>query len=862
VNLQEVEEAEAVGVGWVPATGALPAELAWVGEAPGWREVVRKQPFVGESGSVLWQLASRHAGVGRAGSYVTNWHKTVLEALLKKQYEKHPEQMDGWTDYLERELALVKPKTVVALGGYAVRALLGSEYSLFWTNGVPIDRGDLVVVPVVHPAAGLHESTLLEKTTQGLQGLRRWLRGEIVARPWTKWQPVGSTTRELAPPSQRGLRVAIDTEGTPDEPLCLTFSIDGSNATIIYTAEQEKLAAFQAWLRDAQPVLIFHNAAYDAAVLEAMGIWVWGNEIVDTMILAYNLQDIPRDLKNLTRRELGVHMDEYESVVQPYLDAEMAEWRQRLMEAVADSLNYEPVLTPKGKQRMKGGQPVYKLVGSERSLSIHKHLTRGQQLSLDETRWGENEVGKLHHLGNALSLVPAEVAVPYAGKDAIVTSALEPLLQKRIDAEGLRGVAQLDHQILPLMRSMQDTGLHLDIERYWQVLGKVSTRKTEVVEEIRQLVGLDDFNPGSSKQLSEYIDRETNMTLVKLTKGGAVSTNSDVLAQLKHEHPLIPLILEYRELDKYEGTYLLPSGQLIRETPNRGWRLFPQLSQTSVVSGRLAAYRPNVLAWPARTKLGLEIRSIFTAPPGCVLGSWDFSQIELRIVAALAQDSVMLDAFLSGKDLHTNLASKLFGVSYETVDKLTQRTPCKTVHYCLLYGGGGGKVYEELRSMGITAFTRDDCMKLVDDTWKLYSRTGSFLASAAQEARQRGFVTTILGRRRFLSGVQLVAGRDEWDIRNVSLEAGRQAGNFKVQGAASEIIKRAMVGVWEEVLPAVPGFRLWLQIHDELMGELPAAAWDDANRRMVEVMTRDSWITSPIQIETEGKFGACWADLK
>jgi DNA polymerase-1 len=258
------------------------------------------------------------------------------------------------------------------------------------------------------------------------------------------------------------------------------------------------------------------------------------------------------------------------------------------------------------------------------------------------------------------------------------------------------------------------------------------------------------------------------------------------------------------------------------------------------------------------------LRSIFAARPGHVLCSWDLSQIELRIVAAFSKDEVMTEAFTRGLDLHTNLASKLFGVPYEQVDKASQRSPCKTIHYGLIYGAGGDTLWEEMVAMGVTAFSREDCWHLIRDTWKVYRGAARYLQAQAQEARQTGMARTFAGRRRFLPGCQLVG--DRWPLKSLRMEAERQAGNFAVQGGAGEILKQAEAVVWDQVYPAVRKaghyFRLWLQVHDELFGETTPEALPMVNRLMTDAMQGLSWVTHPIPILTEGVSGANWGALK
>lgn len=883
MNLAELE---AIDERWVPASGPVPAELAYVAEAPGMHEVraTPKRPLVGPTGEINWQLSRRYGAIDRFGAYVTNWCKIPLTDEQKKKIT--PEEVGQWTQLLLRELVRVAPKLIVALGAWSTTALLGPGHALHWANGIPFKMtaswGETVVVPVTHPAAGLHESSMLDATAHGYAGVRAFREGRVEARAAGEWKPGPVTKRwepEVDPVIVSDVNVAIDTEGSHAKPHCLTFSVKPHEAWIIYATEKEKLRRFVELLKRFRPRIVLHNSVHDAGVLRNMcGLEVWDFDVIDTMVEAFVLQDLPKGLKPLTMRLHQIHMDDYEDVVRPYQEKADAAWKDRAYLRALQDLSLQPVLTPGGKQKMSKGSPVMKWRGPVSPLGLKTHIERGQQLSPSEQGWAEREIGP--RPGMDLKWVPLAEAEDYAGRDAGVTLQSEPILTQRIVREGLSQVSDLDHAVLPLIEDMQRVGMHLDIERYWEVLGDISTRRLAAIEALRELVslegfeGAEEFNPASSDQVAAFCNyiyaRDGRLGLSKLTRGDKESTAHAELAKLRDEHPFIDLELDFRELDKYENTYLLPLQPLIRQVAYDEWRVFVNLRMTNVVSGRLSAHEPNVLAWPARTKLGLTIRSIFTAPPGWALASWDLSQIELRIAAALSGDPVMLEAFANNLDLHTNLAANLFQVSYLEADggpdqkgpgRSLYRTPAKNIHYMLFYGGGGDKLFEMLRSAGNKLYSRQQCHELMARTKRVYSVAIRYLQAASQEAREKGYVTDFLGRRRFLSGCRLVG--DRWPSLDLRLEAERQAGNFRFQGAAAETLKRAMLATWSEVYPKnAAALRLWLQIHDELMGQVRPERWAEINAIMTEVMTRDSWLVAPIKIETSGQMGAHWGQLK
>lgn len=881
-------ELEGTDQRWVYGSGPIPTKLAFVAEAPAMNEVREQRPLVGPSGEINWAFAARHGHVFREGAWVTNWRKLPITEEQKKKLTE--EEVAIWDRHIQDELDVACPKdeadppTVILLGAYATRAFLGEDYSSYWANGLPIYREGRVYIPVVHPAAGIHQPDMLPRTAMGYMGVRDYLEKatcDLVLRDWGKWadDPVVWLRQNFAGAFFYPVRypnLAIDTEGLKDSPYCLTASTVEGQSYLVWAEDKQSIGSFKAELYCARPRLILHNAIHDAGVLRAMGINIWDFEVVDTMVWAYVLQDLPRDLKNLSRRLLNLNMEEYAKVVGPWAEKADREWQGRLRERVSRDLARVAQLTPKGKPRMSKGQPVVKLEGPDLSLTIYKKLDRGHKLSPHQQAWAEREIGP--RPGLELKWVPQELAAKYAGKDSAATLGIATILESRIKDEGLAECADLDMSVLPLIEDMQECGLHLDIERYWEVLGEVSTRRREVIGEIQALVEGEGFrtktgkpfNPGSGDQVADFCrfiyQRDRKLGLVKLTKTKTrEATDSNSLSQVREEHPFIDLELEYRELDKYESTYLLPMKENIHEVSPQEWRVNFNLRATTVVSGRLSAHSPNVLAWPSRTKLGLRLRSVFTAPRGRTLVSWDLSQIELRLAAWASKDPVMMEAFLKGLDLHTNLASKLFGVKYEDVDKLTQRTPVKTIHYLLLYGGGGDKLFEELRGMGIRTFSREDCFRLIADTWKVYKGVATYMKGVAQEVRQKGYVSGLWsGRRRFLHGAQLAG--EKWPVKGLRLEAERQAGNFKFQEGAAYLLKRSMRTVYREVYPEFKRrgihFRLWLQVHDELLGEADEAYAKEVNEVMMKVMTQDAGLIAPVPLVAEGKMADSWGLLK
>lgn len=877
------------GENWVPGSGLKPCAIAVVGEAPGAEEVKERVPFVGPSGKVNWQLAAMYAGLYRRMCYVTNWCKIPLSSERKKAMLE--DEKREWTEALALELEEVQPSLILALGGYAVDALLGPGHSLFWSNGIPFRRGERVIIPIVHPAAGLHKPDMFQLTVDGYKAVRAFLDGQLqpregwapqpVTKTWQEWEAVG------VDPWSFPLGIfAFDTEGLLPHPLSIQWAIDEQRAVYMEFTDAVGMHRLRAALTSQRPLVVAQNAPHDLAITRFVGLDLraLGLDVEDTMEYAFVDQTHARGLKPMAQKFLNVQMQDYSELVQPWADKATADWEEKAYAAAIPAITLIQQFTPKGKPRLSGGEPVFKREGPEPQFTLVQHIERRQQLHDNEIRWAERAVGE-RRPGLELRFVPMEERMAYAGRDACVTLGLHPILKQRAIDNGLGAVVELDHATLPMVEEMMAEGLNMNLARYWEVMGEISSRRSEVIQIIQGVVetefpghawtkAAEPFNPGSGDQVAEFCrlmqERENRLKLTRLTKSRErFSVDDNALKMVKDDHPFVPLELEFRELDKLENSYLVPMMPRIRQVGEL-YKVFFTLKPFTVVSGRYASEDPNVLAWPSRTANGMKLRSIFCAPPGMTLGSWDSSQIEMRIAAAFSRDPVMLEVFLKGLDPHAKLASELFGVSYEEClsgpGKLLYRTPCKSINYGWIYGIGEDKLFEECWAMGVTAFKREDYKRFLKETREVYRGCAAWLAAAGDEARRYGFVSDWMGRRRFLPATQLRG--EHWSLRGLRLEAERQAGNLKIQAANSELLKRAMVTVREVVYPkcraAGIDFRLWLQVHDELLGAVTkdAEAISRVNTWMKEAMTQDSWLLAPLVIEAEGHFGDTWDELK
>lgn len=459
--------------------------------------------------------------------------------------------------------------------------------------------------------------------------------------------------------------------------------------------------------------------------------------------------------------------------------------------------------------------------------------------------------------------VPLEAVSAYAAEDADVTWRLYERLVKGIDAEPIdaddakgrsraagsaASLKQLFTEVeMPLVRVLSDMereGVSLDADMLSTYAETIKARLAEVKDRMVEVVG-QEFNPDSPKQLSEVLFDKLGMRVVKTTKTGR-STDAEVLETLAAEtdHPLLPLLLEYRELNKLLGTYLLPLPGYL--SPVTG-RLHASFHQTGAATGRLSSSDPNIQNIPIRTPAGREIRRAFRArDPQSVLITADYSQVELRMLAHFSDDAELTKAFREGLDIHAYVASQVFGVPLEEVTS-DQRRIAKTVNFGIVYGQTAFGLARTLR------IPRADAQRFIDEYKERYVGLDRFLRTCIDEAEDLGYVTTIMGRRRDIPEIR---SRN----RNQRFLGERLAINSVIQGSAADLIKVAMVKLSERLRTDCKDARLLIQVHDELVLESPVETADAVVAATVETMSGAMPLRVPLKVDAA--IGTNWLEGK
>lgn len=410
-------------------------------------------------------------------------------------------------------------------------------------------------------------------------------------------------------------------------------------------------------------------------------------------------------------------------------------------------------------------------------------------------------------LGSPLEAIPDEAGPAAFGRVAARLTAIHglgPRFREELTAAGhARLLTEIELPLVPVLAEMERVGITLDVERLGRIGGTVDADLGRLHHEICHLAGDPGFNPNSPKQLQKVLFEDLKLPVVKRTKTGP-STDMSVLEALAEEHPLPDKIVEYRSLSKLKNTYLDVLPTLVRDG-----RVHTTFNQAVAATGRLSSSDPNLQNIPVRTPLGRQIREAFVAAPGHKLLSADYSQIELRLMAHLSDDPIMKDAFFRGEDVHARTAMEIYGLLPGLVTQEHRRS-AKAINFGVLYGMGAHRL---ARDLGIS---RREAQDFIDRYFERFSGVRAFLDRTVEAARRDGYVSTLEGRRRYLPDISAKQF-------NVRANAERMATNAPLQGSAADLIKIAMVSIDRRLRREHFGARMLLQVHDELLFEVPEA---------------------------------------
>jgi uracil-DNA glycosylase family 4 len=898
---------------YVAGVGPKPCPVMLVGEGPGKQEdrgVWRSgrmvyEPFVGASGQLLTDILERN-GLLRSSIYITN----VIKRRIQDDDDPTPAEIAMFRPDLLQELEDVQPEIVIAAGGFATRFFLGPEANLELMHGIPhwSTEFQLPVVPCFHPAAALHDTDQMPAVYWDYEQAVKAVKGQnpIVARVRRVTQIVPLPARdEIDAPFE--LIFGIDTEDRADgSPLCLTLSWANGLASYVDAANHNDMHQVRALVEDS--TIFIHNAMHDLKPLRDMGVdleealhWekdtaVRKTRVIDTMVLLFQQGKIhTQALKTAAYRLLNTQMRSYEDIVGPH--------QQRLALDYLRTLAAEAWPIP---EEIPKYNPETNKITFSRPWGLNRRLerilkdweqkpdttdivTRWENIGMEAkedalVRFGPMPAADLSHCNQT-------EAKQYACQDADMTRQLGLTLLPEHEARGLMEIAEIDHGAIPMFERMQRNGMPASRQHFVELGAEMRRLQSELTVIIEAVSGKA-VNPNSSDQVADLLYRVMNMPVVKMTPGGKASTGKKSLQHLR-DNPMVEWILKGREYGKIDDAFCENVIKQIREVPidsvsNRIMdacdaivqsigaiplvsareteeRAFYQLMITRVKTGRPAAKQFNVLAIPTRTELGRRVRKGFIARPGHMLGTWDLSQIEMRVCAHESQDPLMLEIYHRDKsfpkwerDLHIITAAMVWGCKGEDV-KTEWRTAIKSTGFGILMGITGKGLSDQMRLYGLKAedWPEDRCDELIRDWLGVYKGVDDFQQQSQAEARRYGAVRDMWGREFLLPHARCPLS---W-IRE---EALRQATALKFQAGAQGIEKRAMARLQRETFPKLRAAGYWVeplvQIHDELVLEFDEDAWPVLHPMMIEALTTTSTMSVPI--EAGGVMAKSWGELE
>lgn len=480
----------------------------------------------------------------------------------------------------------------------------------------------------------------------------------------------------------------------------------------------------------------------------------------------------------------------------------------------------------------------------------------GRNLSLKDLAWSFLGVEMLtidELIGRgknqtSMDLLPISKVAPYAAADADMTYRLVGVLDQKLRELGLTKLFyEVELPLIPVLMDMEMTGVKLDIPFLREMSLELGQKLQALEEEIYKLVGYR-FNVNSPEQLSDALFGKLAISAqgVPKTKSGHYSTSADVLEKLRGRHPVIELLLEHRHLAKIKSTYVDALPGMVNKLTGR---VHTSYNQTGTVTGRLSSSDPNLQNIPTRTDIGKAVRKAFIAEEGWLLLSADYSQVELRILAHISGDEGLIAAFHRGEDIHASTASAILGVPIDQVTPEMRRL-AKTVNFGISYGMSAYGLAEE------TGLTPEEAHKFIQSYFARYPKVKTYIENTKAKAQRDGYVETLLGRRRYFPEL----APDSKAHHTVKAAAERMAINAPIQGSAADIIKIAMVRLHRVLKEQRLRSRLVLQVHDELVLEVPEEELSTVAPVVKEIMEGAYELKAPLKAELE--IGKNWGELE
>lgn len=828
-----------------------PSSPYWlIGEAPGAEEDKQGRPFCGTTGVEVDENYLRRNSLNRDLFYITN----LVKCRPPMNRDPEPEEIRACSKHLIREMQTTGPKAVIGtLGRFSTAWIMGRDLDMTMYHGIPLlaESGGLVV-PMYHPAVGLHSTTMMTHVANDFKGLAATIRGQLQPLVDPIPNPVYRELKELYLPFTPPI-VAIDTESVVKRVWSIQVCWGAGEAWFIKASDAMACFWLSRVVSDPKVLAVLHHAQHDLPMLAQAGIvparWI------DTMLMANLLQDKPKGLKALAYRLCGMQMSSFKELVNPITQARAREYLERVVQFKWPKPPKVEVFDEK-KQEWRWKQPWS--MHTVAKAALNRGL-KGNEVDYYAT-WHNNEnrlqveaiLGKLE--AASIADVDFEKAKYYACRDADATYRIYHHLRGEISEQELEGPLDRDCGIVPMIVDMEQTGIGVDTDYYAGLVKTYTERRDAETKAVEAILGRP-FDTGSADQVRHLLFKQMGLKSRFRTKGGKESTSSEVLEALEDEHPIVGHILKYREYDKMRSAFA--EGVLRNALKHSDRRCRTHISMIRVVTGRLASKEPNLLAFPqpSRSAEGKPLRDGFVAGEGRVFLSGDYSQIELRVLAHESKEPTMIKIFQEGGDIHRATAAEVFDIPIEEVtDK--QRYPIKTVNFGIPYGITSAGLSRQLLKMGLHGWHIKACDKLIAQWFSRFRCVAGYMSRVQSDARRYGRVWDLCGRQRLIPEVMSAW---EW-VRSAGL---RQAGNAPIQMGAQSIVKEAMrrlVPVYQHYLKEGIYIKPLLQIHDDLLWEVDEVALPVVVPTIKTIMENCMQLDIPLVVDFQ--VGKKWGSME
>jgi len=820
-----------------------------------------------------------------------------------------PEEIEAGTPALMQDIHESGAKYIIAVGRFAVgvfRGVYGDEIKMDHEHGVPFRWGDKVVIPVYHPAAGMHSKRMLKRVFWDWRRVRDVLGGWwFDSEPTTHYGPLDMARDDRF----SNTKIAVDTETVQDKPWMIQASILENNAQYCMVDNPMDQPVMKEWLEYSGKV-VAHNAMFDLDILDQCGIHP--SEFTDTMLMAYLLGDEHQGLKDLAYKYFGYEMQTYQQAILPSTRRRAKEYLTKISNSTATKVRVFRTKTGKtGSWALFKKEQGIKPLTEDFEKITHTDEDTGKKVTEWQVTWetslipdppryqknenmtlkwvqptnivkrvrkllkdmDENEtvdpVDRWKKMGDkdeavqkfgdmpegSLDDIPFEDAVQYGCADPDYTLRIHRPLMQRIREEGLEDTLRADCAAIPFLIDMQRAGMRVDRDALVTFGDELDIRMRDLDFRIQQ-----ELLDADAITVDQVFNENSHVQVRTMLNHWNVQPDTTDVKELEQYTKAVPWLrdhIEYKHLDKLKGTYV---DGLLSKIRNDG-RIYAKFNNNVADTGRLSSSNPNFQNIPTRTADGLRIRKVFVPAPDCWLLSLDYKQIEPRLMAHYSQDPAMLEIYRTGKDPYTTTASLIYGVPADQVDKKTQRDPMKAVYLGTAYLLSAFGLYNDLASKGVvktdgSPYTEDECQGLLNEFYRVYPTFKEWQDAQLRKATETGKSWDLFGRFRLVPGAMT-------SVKKLRSEALRDAANNPMQSGAGGIMKRAMA----RMTPLYQAFaktsgkicRPVNQIHDEFMFEVHVDLLETWMKTACSIMENVVQLSVPLGVDAEGS-PVSWGD--